>query len=263
MHKSLFGGAMALLLAIAPAAQAQTSAPTLYDGPRYPGGPDSLRALVYRSTRLLAPSQAGRVVLQFELKDGQQPGNFKLVGPDRRAKSDLGKAAQAAQEYLQAQMPAWQPAPPKATDKPGRNPRIMLALNFAAVASAQPYPYADQEPTFAYLPSGSRSPNAPEGAAIPAQMAASYSGLAEYVQRQVRYPADALRNREQGRVNVYFEIAENGTVENPEVIGSAGNHLDDEVLRTVRSLRPAATPGLLNGRPVRVFYVMPITFKMI
>ena len=214
---------------------------------------------MYRSTRLLMPGVAGRAVVQFDLKDGQQPGNFKLVGPERRAKSDLGKVTQAALDYLQTRMLPWQPAPAKPNTKPDRNPRMMLSLNFAASANAQPYAYADQEPTFAYVEA--RPTNAPEVVA-PIQMVAAYSGLTNYVQRQVRYPAQAMRNREQGRLTVYFEVAESGAVENTEIIGSIGSILDAEVLSVVQSLRPAATPGLLNGHPARVFYVLPITFKM-
>ena len=74
--------------------------------------------------------------------------------------------------------------------------------------------------------------------------------------------AQAMRNQEQGRVSVYFEVAENGTIENPEVLASAGNNLDAEVLRVVRKLQTAATPGLLNGQPARVFYVLPVTFRV-
>lgn len=254
-------------LALAPAlSQAQTTLPAPdYTGPRYPGGPDSLRALVYRSTRLLAPSLAGRTVVQFELKDGQQPVNFKVLGPQRRAKSDLGLATQASIDYLQARMQPWQPAPPGSTDKPGRNPHRLLALNFAAIAGAQPYVYADQEPTFSYVQDMVRNNpnfrNNPEGEAILAQMVAA-NGLASYVQRHVRYPVQALRNREQGRITVYFEVAESGAVENAEIIGSAGGNLDTEVLRAVKALQPASTPALLGGRPVRVFYVLPIVFKV-
>ena len=61
---------------------------------------------------------------------------------------------------------------------------------------------------------------------------------------------------------VYFEVAENGAVENPQILASAGGALDAEVRQAVRSLRPATTPAQLNGRPVRVFYVLPMTFKI-
>lgn len=260
---------VALLLATVPCVTAQTTAPTTaYTGPRYPGGPDSLRALVYRSTRQLASSLAGRSVIQFELKDGRQPNNFKVVGPERANKSDLAQATQAAMQYLQAQMLAWEPAPPRSEDKPGRNPKIMLALNFAAIARAQPYAYADQDPVFPYLEAlraQGNTPNFknnPEGEAVFAKLAASNSSLASYLQRQVRYPPEALRNQQQGQVKVYFEVSESGAIENPEVVGSAGGALDSEVLRAAKSLRPAIKPALLNGEPVRIFYVLPLNFKI-
>ncbi|SFQ24050.1 TonB family C-terminal domain-containing protein [Hymenobacter arizonensis] len=245
--------------------------PAAYAGPRFPGGPDSLRALVYRSSRLIAPSLARRAVVQIELQDGQKPVNFKVLGPPQPAKSELAKATQAAVRYLQAQMPAWQPAPPQPEDKPGKNPRMLIALNFASILSGQPYSYADQEPVFPYLAGllqdqrNANFKNNPEGTAVLAQMVAArstYSNLSDYAQRQVRYPAAALRGQQQGKVTAYFEVAENGAIENAEILTSASTALDEEVLRAVRSLRPASTPALLRGQPVRVFYVVPFTFRI-
>ena len=72
----------ALLLALAPPAAAQiTPSPATYIGPRFPGGPDLLRALVYRSTRLNTPAPTGRMLVQFELKPNGQPHNFGMVHP--------------------------------------------------------------------------------------------------------------------------------------------------------------------------------------
>ena len=71
--------AEALLLAVAPTFAQSAPPVAAYSGPRYPGGPDSLRALVGRSTRLAAPALAGRIAVEFELLNGQQPRNFKLL----------------------------------------------------------------------------------------------------------------------------------------------------------------------------------------
>jgi TonB family protein len=272
MKKLFTGSALALLLSLPAAVSAQTTPPPspTYSDPHYPGGPDSLRALVYRSTRLTATNSKSLAVLQMELKDGTTPTSFKTIGTAARPKSATGQATRAAFDYLQAHMAAWEPGAPTAQARPGKMSTFLLPLLFARPASDQPYAYADQEPVFPYLDNSrqnQRPPafdNNPDGAAIFARLTASYNGnLTDYLQRQTRYPAEALRNREQGRVLVYFEVAENGTIENAEVLESAGGALDAEVRRAVRSLQPAATPALLQGRPVRVFYVVPVNFKMV
>jgi protein TonB len=122
-----------------------------YTGPRYPGGPDSLRAIMFRSSHL-APTKANElVVLRLELKADNTPGAFKPVGEQRGPKSATGRATTAALEYLQARMPAWEAGTSSAQAKPGKNPTFLLPLNFTAPLSAQPYAYADQEPVFNYV----------------------------------------------------------------------------------------------------------------
>ena len=38
--------------------------------------------------------------------------------------------------------------------------------------------------------------------------------------------------------------------------------LDDEVLLCCNTLPAATTPPVLQGQPARVFYILPMTFKM-
>ncbi len=250
--------AAAVFLASLAPVHAQTPAAGAYTGPRYPGGPDSLRALVYRSTQLAMPGLTGLAVVQFELKEGRQPGNFKLLGPDQPKNSALGKATLAALGYLQAQMPAWQPDP---ATKSGKKSTVVLSLRFGMPKGAQPY--ADQEPSFSYLADLPTTDSNHSSEAAVNFAPATYRSLANYIQRQVRYPADALRSHQEGRVNVYFEVAENGAIEHLVIVSSAGNALDAEVLSVVMSLRAATKPAMLQGLPARIYYVLPITFKMI
>ena len=174
MHTSLFGGAVALLLAVAPAAPAQTLPPTPYAGPRYPGGPDSLRAILYRSSHLAPTKATGLVLLRLELKADNTPGTFKLVGDQRGARSATGRATAAALEYLQAHMPAWEAAL-DAQAKPGKTPTFLLPLDFTAPLSAQPYAYADREPLFGYVdysrpPRNATFDDSPDAAAVMARI---------------------------------------------------------------------------------------------
>ncbi|GAB3588874.1 hypothetical protein GCM10027345_41800 [Hymenobacter daeguensis] len=246
---------------------AQTTAPTAYSGPRYPGGPDSLRALVARSTRAATPAPAGRMLVQFELKPDGKAYHYTLVRPPEPLNKPLVNATAAALDYLEAHMLAWQPAPPD-PDFPNKSAKITLPIDFTAPPAAQPYYYADQNPVFDAIPALLRARRQPYLDAIladPAKLAAyksSPQGMSTVVQMQVLYPPEALRFGQQGIVYAYFEVAENGAIEQSAILGTAGRALDAEVLRVLKKFPAATSPAQFQGRPVRVSYVLPVTFKI-
>lgn len=94
-----------LLLAAAAPVLAQSRPPAAapagaaYAGPRFPGGPDSLRALVSRATRQAGPAPVGNMMVGLELKDGRQPQRFELLTPPRAGSRALRQAATAALIY--------------------------------------------------------------------------------------------------------------------------------------------------------------------
>ena len=255
-----------------PALHAQTTAANLadYTGPRYPGGPDSLRALVYRGIRQAGPAPTGKVLLLFELGADGRPAKFTFVTPPGSVNVALLRAAGAAGDYLQEHMLTWQPGIPDPAAKiAAEPPKNGLVLDFSNSApDTRPYNYADQMPQFPAMEKllGARQLqylNPP--LTDPAKRAAFVSsarGLGFYVQMQVRYPREALRYQQEGRVYASFEVAETGAIENAEILGTAGRTLDAEVLRVVQQLPAAGSPALWQGRPVRVRYVLPITFRI-
>ena len=85
--------------------------------------------------------------------------------------------------------------------------------------------------------------------------------LFEYINRHVRYPADAHQNGVQGKVIIRFAVNESGKVENAEIIRGIYPSIDAEGLKVVSSL-PDFTPGEQNGKKVAVWYTMPITFRL-
>jgi protein TonB len=261
---------LAVALWPAPALHAQTTTVSNladYAGPRYPGGPDSLRALVGRSTRQAGAAPAGHALVQFELMPHGQPIKYSVITPPGRANKPLAEAAAGALRYLEAHMPAWQPAPPdpaaRANEKPNR---VSLVLDFATPTTAQPYEYADQNPVFGtllqQLPERERNyvGSSLADSTKRAQFQSSVRGLSAFCQMQVRYPPAALRAHEQGTVYASFEVEENGTIVHPEILSSVGRSLDDEVLRVLALLPVATAPAQLRGQPVRVRYVLPLTF---
>ena len=47
-----------------------------------------------------------------------------------------------------------------------------------------------------------------------------------------------------------------------QVLGTAGEVLDAEVLRVAAQLPTAVSPARLRGQPVRVYYIIPVSFKI-
>ncbi|GAB2854862.1 energy transducer TonB [Hymenobacter ruber] len=259
MKKLFICAAAALLLAPAAPAPAQIlTPPAAYAGPRFPGGPDSLRALTGRSIRQAGATPAGRMLVQFELKADGQPTNYTMVRPPEPLSKPLVEAAATALNYLEAHMPAWQPAPPDPEASSKTQPAcISLVLDFTTPLTAQPYAYTDLLPA---VPDPVALHKAQKKSRYPISLDYSSRSLKTYTQRQVLYPPAALRQQLQGAVYVYFEIGENGAIERPCIVSSVGEALDLEVLKALKQLPNATVPASLHGRPARVYYSLPITF---
>ena len=85
--------------------------------------------------------------------------------------------------------------------------------------------------------------------------------LLAYVAQHLKYPAQAIRDRVQGVVQLRFVVLENGRVGQVQIIKSLESHCDAEAKRVVRSL-PRFIPGKQGGKAVRVWYTLPIRFMI-
>ena len=87
------------------------------------------------------------------------------------------------------------------------------------------------------------------------------SAMMTFVATTIRYPEAAVKSNTQGRVVVSFVVNTDGSVSDAHVRRSISPELDAEALRVVGNM-PQWTPGLQDGKPVRVKYTLPITFKL-
>lgn len=86
--------------------------------------------------------------------------------------------------------------------------------------------------------------------------------LYEFIGRNIRYPENAARNNVQGRVIVQFVVEKDGSVGNDvKIVRSPDEELSAEAIRLVKIL-PKFTPGKVNGKPVRVLFSLPLTFRL-
>lgn len=84
--------------------------------------------------------------------------------------------------------------------------------------------------------------------------------LLKYVNRTRVYPEQAYRQGIQGRVMCSFIVMADGSVSNVRVIRGVEPSLNREAKRVISDM-PAWRPGRMNGRPVPVRVVYPITFR--
>jgi TonB family protein len=87
------------------------------------------------------------------------------------------------------------------------------------------------------------------------------SELITFIAKNTIYPEAAKTNNIQGRVILRFCVNENGTIDRISVLKSVSPELDQEAVRVIETL-PDFKPGRKAGKPVPVWYMLPITFAL-
>lgn len=87
------------------------------------------------------------------------------------------------------------------------------------------------------------------------------SELLKFIAKSIKYPVIAQENGIQGRVICSFVVNRDGSVVDAEVLRGVDPSLDKEALRVIATM-PKWTPGKQRGKPVRVKYTVPITFRL-
>lgn len=87
------------------------------------------------------------------------------------------------------------------------------------------------------------------------------NALFQFLTRTIKYPVKAEEMGIQGRVIVGFVVDVDGTLNDIKVKKSVDPTLDKEAVRVVKSM-PKWNPGKKSGKPVRVEYTLPVTFRL-
>ena len=85
--------------------------------------------------------------------------------------------------------------------------------------------------------------------------------MMKFLQMNIQYPANAAKNNVEGRVILQFVVEKDGQIGDVKVARSVDPELDAEALRVVKSM-PNFIPGRQDGKPVAVWYTLPINFKL-
>ena len=87
------------------------------------------------------------------------------------------------------------------------------------------------------------------------------AALLAYVAKNIKYPAIAVEQEIQGTVQLRFVVEANGSIGDVQVVKSLESHCDKEAIRVVKSL-PRFIPGKQQGRPVRVWFTLPVRYSI-
>ena len=85
--------------------------------------------------------------------------------------------------------------------------------------------------------------------------------LKKYFQKNTRYPKVCKEQGLQGRVIVQFVVNTDSTISDVKVVKPVNPHFDQEALRVVKAV-PKWKPGAQHGKPVRVRFTLPVTFRL-
>lgn len=226
--------------------------------PLFEGG-DLLKFREWLQTEVRYPAEAlkqrieGRVVCSFVVeRDGSVSNITALQSPDRLLTNEVRRVL--------ANSPSWTPGMQK-----GKTVRVkyIVPVDFSL-------PKQSEAATGAGTPAAGQTdgPAAEEDAPVTqAETMPSFKGgdlttFRQWLQTQVRYPADALKEEVQGRVVYSFVVERDGSVSNITKMQSPDRQLSAEVERIIKASSPYWKPGRDKGETVRVQLVLPVKFAI-
>ena len=87
------------------------------------------------------------------------------------------------------------------------------------------------------------------------------SAMIDFLQTNLKYPEDAIKQKVGGRVMVMFVVETDGSLSNVRVARKVFPSLDAEAVRVVKAM-PKWKPGKEKDRPVRVNFTLPVVFNI-
>jgi periplasmic protein TonB len=96
---------------------------------------------------------------------------------------------------------------------------------------------------------------------IESEFAGGTRGWQQYLNKNLRYPQDAIDHEYQGATVIQFEVDETGKINGPAVFKSVEYSIDKEAMRMILQ-SPNWTPAVLHGRNVKSYKRQPVIFRL-
>ena len=221
--------------------------------PQYTGGEEAMMKYVAENIKYPQAAKdkniSGRVFVGFVIEKDGSVSNVKVV-------RGIGGGCDEEAARVIKEMPKWKPGMQKG--KPVRV-NYMMPI-FFKLDDGQPAKSVKKEKAnnpdmtpdkYGVYQIVEEMPQYPGGE----------NALMDYVSKNVVYPKEAQEKGISGRVFVSFIVEKDGSVSNVKVMRGIGGGCDEEAVRVISGL-PKWKPGKMKGKPVRVSYMMPITFRL-
>lgn len=99
---------------------------------------------------------------------------------------------------------------------------------------------------------------------IEAEFPGGMEALVTLLAKNIKYPADAVKAKIQGRVIIRFVVDKQGKMIAPQVVASVNQSLDSEAIRVVKAIAKTAnwSPAKEDGETIRISYTIPVNFRL-
>jgi len=85
--------------------------------------------------------------------------------------------------------------------------------------------------------------------------------MAQFILKNIIYPEKARKKEIEGKVLVGFVVNIDGAISDVKIVQGVYEELDKEAYRVVKAM-PNWTPGMQDGEAVRVYFTIPISFRL-
>lgn len=96
---------------------------------------------------------------------------------------------------------------------------------------------------------------------LQAEFPGGQNAMFKWLASNIKYPETAQQNNVQGKVVCKFIVEKDGSISNVEILRGVDPDLDGEAMRVIRAM-PKWNPGMNNGKVVRSYFNLPISFKL-
>ena len=235
--------------------------------PQFQGG--EARVIKYVADNVVYPAKAkedgieGRVFISFIIEKDGSVSNAKVV-------RGIGGGCDEEAIRVISAMPKWKPG-----RKNGKPVRVsyMMPIHFKIGEKGVHIKTEDQDHRWEYQTPGKVGKvekviqNGPDENGVyqvveeMPQFPGGENALVDFVAKNIVYPKEAQEKGISGRVFVSFIVEKDGSISNVDVKRGIGSGCDEEAVRVISAM-PKWKPGKMKGEPVRVSYMMPITYKL-
>ncbi len=87
------------------------------------------------------------------------------------------------------------------------------------------------------------------------------SEMHKFIASNLKYPAEAQKDKAEGRVVVRFIVKSTGEIADVVTVRKTNALLDEEAIRVIKAM-PDWTPGKQDGKAVDVYFTLPVVFKL-